>query len=217
MERSGINIFIAAAVVVLAILCLFKFMSIQRVKGDIARLEIELSRGQELWNRYPPLSAAQRKDLEATQRRLFQMLPREKEIPSILEEIAGLARNNNLVEISFATGDGAAPGAPPPGISPGAAVAAQAPGAKPPAPGAILATDFGLRSHRHIFFLSRRLRLFPLSPGSHRLRQRFFWRDPGEPLRARVVERDADKGQERDREYPLPPVHHLVAAESSPF
>ena len=136
MERSGVTIFIAAAVVVLAILCLFKFMSIQRVKGDIARLEIELSRGQELWNRYPPLSAAQRKDLEATQRRLFQMLPREKEIPSILEEIAGLARNNNLVEISFATGDGAVPGAPPPATSPATAVAAQAGGAKPPAPGA---------------------------------------------------------------------------------
>lgn len=136
MERSGINIFIAAAVVVLAILCLFKFLSIQRVKGDIARLEIELGRGQELWNRYPPLSPAQRKDLQETQRRLFQMLPREKEIPSILEEIAGLARNNNLVEISFATGHGAVPGAPPPATSPGAAVAAQAPGVKAPAPGA---------------------------------------------------------------------------------
>lgn len=133
MERSGINIFIAAAVVVLAILCLFKFLSIQRLKGDIARVEIELSRGQELWNRYPPLSAAQRKDLEQTERRLFQMLPREKEIPAILEEIAGLARSHNLTEISFATGDGAAP---PPGTSPGAAVAAQAGGAKAPAPGA---------------------------------------------------------------------------------
>ncbi|OGQ80621.1 MAG: hypothetical protein A3F90_11395 [Deltaproteobacteria bacterium RIFCSPLOWO2_12_FULL_60_19] len=139
MERSGINIFIAAAVVVLAILCLFKFLSIQRLKGDVARLEIELSRGQELWNRYPPLSTAQRKDLEETQRRLFQMLPREKEIPSILEEIAGLARNYNLVEISFATGDGAAPGAPPPATSPATAVAAQAGGAKPPAPGAAAA------------------------------------------------------------------------------
>jgi Tfp pilus assembly protein PilO len=139
MERSGINILIAAAVVVLASLCLFKFLSIQRVNGDIARLEIELSRGQELWKGYPPLSAAQRKDLEATERRLFQMLPREKEIPAILEEIAGLARNNNLVEISFAAGDGAAPGAPPPAPAPGAAVAAQAPGAKPPAPGAAAA------------------------------------------------------------------------------
>lgn len=131
MERPGINIFIAAAVVVLAILWLFKFLSIQRVKGDIARVEIELSRGQELWNRYPPLSAAQRKDLEETQRRLFQMLPREKEIPSILEEIAGLARDYNLVEISFATGGGAVPGAPPPATSPATAVAAQAAGAKP--------------------------------------------------------------------------------------
>ena len=133
MERSGINIFIAAAGVVLAFLCLFKFLSIQRLKGEVARVEIELGRGQELVKQYPSLSPAQRKDLQETQRRLFQMLPREKEIPSILEEIAGLARSHNLVEISFATGAVVAP-APTPTPPPPAAVAAPAAGGKAPAP-----------------------------------------------------------------------------------
>ena len=117
MGRSGINIFIAAAIVVLAFLCVFKFLSNQRLNGEIARVEIELGRGQDLAKQYPPLSPEQRKNLAEAQRRLFQMLPREKEISSLLEEIAGLAGSHNLVEVSGAAGDGVAPAAPAPGAA----------------------------------------------------------------------------------------------------
>ena len=128
MGRPGINIFIAAAVVVLAFLCVFKFLSNRRLIGEIARVETELARGQELAKQYPPLSPAQRKNLAEAQRRLFKMLPREKEISLLLEEIAGLARSHNLVEVSGAAGDGVAPAAPAPASAPAA-------GAKPPPAG----------------------------------------------------------------------------------
>jgi len=129
MARRGFNVFVATAALALAVMCLLEMRAIQRLKGEIAQVETELSRGQEIWKRYPPLSPTQRRDLEEAQRRLFHMLPRDKEIPSLLEEIAGLARSHNLVDMSFMTGDGVAPsGSTPPG--PAASAASQGSGAQ---------------------------------------------------------------------------------------
>lgn len=91
---------------------LFKLFQVQRMKAEIAQLESQLGKGQESWNEFPPLAPAERTDLERAQGRLFRLLPKDKDIPLLLQEISRLARDHSLSDVSFNTGNGAAaPGA----------------------------------------------------------------------------------------------------------
>jgi Tfp pilus assembly protein PilO len=119
-----------ATILVVAVLGILKLQSILSLKGEIARQEAQIREGQEIWRRHPPLSHEQREDFKTWEKRLSQMLPGEKDIPSLLEAISRLARARNLMDVSFQTGDGVAAvsGSPP---APGSAV----PLVVPPPPG----------------------------------------------------------------------------------
>lgn len=110
---------------------LFKVYRIQRMKTEIAQLETKLSQGQQAWKEFPPLTAAEKGDLVRAQERLFRLLPKDKDIPLLLQEISRLARDYNLNDVSFNTGkDAAAPGAgqtAQPGAGPVAVAASPAP------------------------------------------------------------------------------------------
>ena len=124
------SLFMGAAILAVGLSCLLKVINIQRLKGEIAQLESRLSQGQEIWKRYPPLNASERSDLQRAQERLFRMLPKDRDIPSLLQDIARLARDHSLSDMSFNTADGfATPGAAP--------VASQPAGSKPAQSGAL--------------------------------------------------------------------------------
>lgn len=86
-----------------------KIQHIQLLKAEIVRLEAGLSKGQEVWRNYPPLTAREKSKLQEAEDRLFRMLPNDKDIPPLLLEISGLAMEHKLVDVSFNTGDKAAP------------------------------------------------------------------------------------------------------------
>lgn len=100
---------IGVAGLVLIVFWVFKIRHIQRLKIEIVQLENKLSKGQEVWRDYPPLSPEERRDLQERQERLFRMLPKDKDVPPLLQEIGRLVRDYNLSDVSFNTGDGAAP------------------------------------------------------------------------------------------------------------
>lgn len=104
------RVILGAAVLGLAGFGIAKIYHIQSMKNEIVRLETKLGKGQEVWRDYPPLTPAERRDLQRSQERLFRMLPKDKDkdIPSLLQEVSRLARDYNLSEVSFNTGDGAA-------------------------------------------------------------------------------------------------------------
>ncbi|MGH7830742.1 MAG: type 4a pilus biogenesis protein PilO, partial [Candidatus Binatia bacterium] len=105
---------------------LFKLFHVQRMKAEIAQLENQLGKGQESWNEFPPLTATERRDLKKAQARLFRLLPKDEDIPLLLQEISRLARDHNLSDVSFNTGNGAA--------APGAGQTAQVGGGRVGAP-----------------------------------------------------------------------------------
>jgi Tfp pilus assembly protein PilO len=85
-----------------------KIRNIQRLKMDVVQLERQLGSGQELWKNYPPLAPQERRDLQEAQEHLFRMLPRDMDIPPVLQEVSRLAREHNLTHVSFHAGEGAA-------------------------------------------------------------------------------------------------------------
>lgn len=117
------NLLVGVVVITLGISSALKTRNIQRLKGEIAQLEGKLSAGQEVWKNYPPLTPAEKRDLHRTQERLFHILPKDKDIPPFFEGITRLAREYNLVDLSFNTTDGAAT----PGTSTATAPAGTAP------------------------------------------------------------------------------------------
>jgi Tfp pilus assembly protein PilO len=117
----GYGVHLAVAAIGLALLATwgFKVSNIQRLKRDISELEKKLGRAQGVWKNYPPLSADEKRKLEAVQQRLVHLLPKDKDIPFVFEIVTRLAQERGLKEISFAVGDGspaqaaeAAPGPP---------------------------------------------------------------------------------------------------------
>ena len=90
---------------ILVVFWVFKIRNIQRLRVEVVQLETKLRKGQELWKNYPPLTPEERRDLQKAQERLFRILPRDKDIPPVLEEISRLAWEYNLSDISFNTGD----------------------------------------------------------------------------------------------------------------
>lgn len=112
----------------------FKIRNIQRFKVEVVRLEARLKSGQEVWRNYPPLSPKESRNLQEAQERLFRMLPRDTDIPPVLQEVSRLAREYKLTNVSFHAGEGeAAPGAVQPSPSAGAAPQV-VPQPTPPAP-----------------------------------------------------------------------------------
>ncbi len=101
------SLVIGLAAVILAIFWLLKLLNIQRLKAEIVQLEAKLGKGQEVWRDYPPLTQEERKDLQRARERLIRTLPRDKDIPSLLQEISRLAREYNLANVSINTGEGA--------------------------------------------------------------------------------------------------------------
>jgi Tfp pilus assembly protein PilO len=68
-------------------------------------LEAELAKGQEIWREFPPLTPKERRELLKAQERLFYLLPKDKDIPLLLQEISRLGRDYNLTDVSFNTSD----------------------------------------------------------------------------------------------------------------
>lgn len=108
------GLLIGIAGLTLAGFWLLKMQNIHRLKLEIAQVETKLGKAQEVWRDSPPLTAKEKKDLQKAQNQLFHMLPKDKDLPSSLEEISRLAREHNLADVSFNTDHGVvSPGAGP--------------------------------------------------------------------------------------------------------
>lgn len=134
--RYLFRILIAVFVLGFGIFWVLKIRNIQRLKIEVAQMETKLVKGQEVWRTYPPLTPLEKKGLQRAQERLFHMLPKDKDIPSLLQEISRLAQEYNLVDVSFNTADGTAPSGtgpvpPPGGAAPAVVVPNQAPAVSP--------------------------------------------------------------------------------------
>lgn len=95
--------------VILISVWVLKLRNIQRVKTEIGQWETRLSKGQELWQENSPLTPEQKKDLQETQQRLIALLPKDKDVPPVLQEISRIARQFRLEELTFKTGERASP------------------------------------------------------------------------------------------------------------
>ncbi len=108
----SITVVVGILAVILIFVWVFKLRNIQRLKTEIVHWEAQLSKGQELWRDYPPLTPEQKKEMQKAHQQLFAMLPKDKDIPPILQQISRLARGHRLEEVTFKTGDHAPPGEP---------------------------------------------------------------------------------------------------------
>ena len=136
MSGQFFGITVGLIAVTVLVFWVFKIRNIQRLRGDIVQMEIKLSKGQEVWRNSPPLTPREKENLQKAQERLFRMLPKEKDVPSLLQEVSRVARDYNLANLSLSTGDGATPPSPgqsptPVSVSPQTAVVQSAP---PPPP-----------------------------------------------------------------------------------
>jgi Tfp pilus assembly protein PilO len=128
-----INLLVGVAALVLAVGCFLKYRNIQHLKVEVAQVESRLNQGQEMWKSFPPLDPSQKRDLARAQDRLLRVLPKERELPGLLQDIARLARDHGLADVAFITTEAlinqGAPGSGNP--QPGASTPVQ-----PPAPAA---------------------------------------------------------------------------------
>ena len=118
----------------------FKIRGIQRMRSEILEVEGKLSKGQEMWRSSPPLSPGERDQLQKAQERLLRALPKEKDVPPVLQDISRVAQDYNLSNLSLTTKETAAASspAPPPALGGGtsqAVVVQPVPAASPAAPG----------------------------------------------------------------------------------
>jgi Tfp pilus assembly protein PilO len=104
---SWLSLFVGVFALAFVVLWVSKMQNIQRLKREIDRLEKEVGRGQELWRSHPPLKPSERRALQTAQERLFTVLPKEKDVLSLLEEISRLAKEHNLVELSLNSAEAA--------------------------------------------------------------------------------------------------------------
>lgn len=109
MSRQYFSFVAGFIALILVIFWVFKIRNIQRLRGDIVQVEIKLSKGQELWRNSPPLTPGEKKNLQKAQERLFRMLPKERDVPSVLQDVSRVARDYNLDNLSLSTSDGAKP------------------------------------------------------------------------------------------------------------
>lgn len=112
-----------------------KIRNIRYLQLEIAQAEGKLKSTQQLWKTYPPLTRQQRKEMQSTQERLFYMLPKDKDISALFEEISRLAREHFLSEVAISTEEGVAAQGKAPASGPSqVAPSAVAPTAPPKAP-----------------------------------------------------------------------------------
>jgi len=90
----------------------FKIRGIQRLRSEILQVEGKLSKGQEMWRNSPPLSPGEREELQKAQERLWRALPREKDVPPVLQDISRVAQDYNLSNLSLTTKETAAASSP---------------------------------------------------------------------------------------------------------
>jgi Tfp pilus assembly protein PilO len=100
---------VGIAVLAVILFWLLKIRDIQRLRVEIAQIESQINQGQDLWRSYPPLSPEQIRKVEEAQQRLFHSLPKDKDIPSLLQELSRLAQQYNMTDVTFISGDGASP------------------------------------------------------------------------------------------------------------
>lgn len=118
----------------------FKIRGIQRLRSEILQVEGKLSKGQEMWRSSPPLNPGERGELQKAQERLLRALPKEKDVPPVLQDISRVAQDYNLSNLSLTTKETAAASSPAPPPAPGggtsqAVVVQPVPAASPAAPG----------------------------------------------------------------------------------
>jgi len=96
---------LVAGVVVLgaAIFWGIKVHRIRGLMGEIAQVDKDLAAGQELWRRFPPLAPHEKRALREAQERLLRMLPEDKDLPTLLQQVSRLTREYNLSEVSLNT------------------------------------------------------------------------------------------------------------------
>jgi len=82
-----------------------KVHHIRKLMREISNVERELSAGQELWRRFPPLHANEKRALQGAHERLLQRLPEDKDIPRLLEQVSRLAQEYHLSDTSLKTDD----------------------------------------------------------------------------------------------------------------
>lgn len=82
-----------------------KVHHIRKLMREISRVERQLSTGQALWRRFPPLRPEEKRALLEAQDRLLQRLPEHKDLPRILEQVSRLARDYHLSDVSLKTDD----------------------------------------------------------------------------------------------------------------
>ena len=80
-----------------------KVNRIRGLMGEVKQVERDLAAGQELWRRFPPLDPEERKSLQAAQQRILSMLPDDRDLPNLLQQVSHLTRQYNLSEISLHT------------------------------------------------------------------------------------------------------------------
>src|SRR3989304_5612930 len=107
INRQFLRLMVGLIALILAVFWVFKLRNIQRMRSDIVQIEIKLSKGQEIWKNSPPLSPKEKGDLQRAQERLFRALPKEKDVPAVLQEVSRVAREHNLANISLNTSGGA--------------------------------------------------------------------------------------------------------------
>src|SRR3989338_6055728 len=118
----------------------FKIRGIQRLRSALLEVDGQLRQGPEMWRSSPPLSPGERDQLQKAQERLLRALPKEKDVPPVLQDISRVAQDYNLSNLSLTTKETAAASSPAPPPAPGggtsqAVVVQPVPAASPAAPG----------------------------------------------------------------------------------
>ena len=132
---QSFGLVVGVLTLILIVFWVLEIRNIQRLKMEVVQLETNLSKGQELWREYPPLTPGESRNLQEAQDRLFRLLPRDKDIPPMLQEITRLAGKYSLSDISFNTGNGVAPpSAGQPSVPAGGATQVVVPQPTPPVP-----------------------------------------------------------------------------------
>lgn len=136
MGRQFFTIVAGLIALGLLVFWVFKIRNIQRLRSDIVQVEAKLGKGQEIWKSFPHLSPREKEGLQKSQQQLLRMLPKEKDIPSVLQEVSRVAQDYNLTNLSLSTIDGAKPpsAAPSPALASGASQPAVVVQAVSPAP-----------------------------------------------------------------------------------
>jgi len=80
-----------------------KVHRIRNLIREVAQVETELAAGQELWRKFPPFDPSEKKALQEAQERLLRMLPEDKDLPTLLQQVSLLTLEYNLSDVFLKT------------------------------------------------------------------------------------------------------------------